>query len=492
MGNARGASRKKAAERKALSLSADSTEQSKSDAGALDGNAKRHLRHDLLSKVLYGRLTPQQAEEAARAAGLSPFASEPAATEFDPMRESRWTLLQALAWIAWRDITLVMEQSAEYRQHCTQWTFREWHEPVDGGDRFEPRAGWSLENWHPPRALYLTMENARMRAEGQLPPSARHTPREAEAHLWRALQEGRLIAEGFNRGGQLVEIPVREWAHLKMFEEREEPVLKYEALGRQEFSRVLLLRDALLSIWPRSTSVDIDALELGDMNDLPLERVVSDESYLPLSLAICWVATQGGVRRVSLRNQEAWQEGVRKLLPRVSDGAVEVIGCGANQISEGIPRTAFALIDVCHPLYESLGQILAETSHIRSVFYLGEDEWKKDHNDQFVISGSLRPRWTHLQAHRASVLKIWPRPSAGSKSRIDCRAWLVDHMRASPSSRPKSKAEYKRAALQMFRRLTARQFAAVWDEAIQESGAISWSKAGRPTTKIKSSHRLKS
>jgi len=84
-----------------------------------------------------------------------------------------------------------------------------------------------------------------------LPASARLIPSQAESELWRALSEGRLKAEGFDKGGSLVEIRAGEWTHLKLFAEPNQDVLKYDPLDRDEpYTKVRLRRDDLLANWP--------------------------------------------------------------------------------------------------------------------------------------------------------------------------------------------------------------------------------------------------
>jgi hypothetical protein len=270
MRNVRGPSRKKAAERKAPSRT--NVIRSRSGTRSVDrlqsqaGNEQRRLRDDLISRARYGKITADQAEDEARAAGLSTLASRPQAAEFDPMKESRWTLLQAIAWIAWRDTNLVMEQNQEYRSRYTCWFFRAWKEP--DGTSFKVQEGWFLESLCASSALYLTLQDSRMRAEEDLPASARFTPREAETELWKALLADSLKAEGIDKSGSPVEIPARAWAYLKIYEEGDRPVLKYQALDvPPAFTDILFKRADVTSIWPRPQHITVDPeqLDLGNI-----------------------------------------------------------------------------------------------------------------------------------------------------------------------------------------------------------------------------------
>lgn len=213
-----------------------------------------NLREEILADALYGRITPEQAEARASEADLPPFERQPEFDAFDPMKKSRWSIVMAIAWVAWRDPQLVMEQGAEFRSQSTIWRFREWNEPVEGGQDFAQRAGWFLETWHEATAMRIAVVDARMRHLGQLPPTVEFTPTQAEEELWRALSDDRLKGEGFDRNGTLVEIPAREWEHLKLFEDGKRDVLRYDALNREEpFKDVRFRRIDLVRLWPASS-----------------------------------------------------------------------------------------------------------------------------------------------------------------------------------------------------------------------------------------------
>src|SRR4051812_43111312 len=168
------------------------------------------LRDDLITKAQYGDITPQQAEAQAKAAGLPPLAFQPGVAGFDPMLQSRWSVLLAIAWIAWRNIELVTKQQPEFRDQWTRWTPHRWNGPAKGGKRVAQHKGWLLEVFGPCSIEALSMLDSRLRGSNTLPVSACLSPKEAEAELWRALSEDRLKAEGFDESGKLVEINARE------------------------------------------------------------------------------------------------------------------------------------------------------------------------------------------------------------------------------------------------------------------------------------------
>ena len=160
-----------------------------------------------------------------------------------------------------------------------------------------------------------------MRAEAELPASARFNTGEAEAELWKALLADSLKAEAFDISGSSVEIPARDWARLKMYEEQNKPVLKFKALDvPPAFTEILFKRADVTSIWPRSQYIttDPDTLDLGNITDQHFELMLSDVAYVPFSVAVCWVATKGGRKSVSMRDEMEWKRSAKTLLAGVS------------------------------------------------------------------------------------------------------------------------------------------------------------------------------
>lgn len=214
-----------------------------------------HLRDELISKVQVGKISPEVAEAQAKEVGLPPFASRPDLSLFDPLKVSRWTFPMAIAWIAWRDLALVTEQQKEFREECTDWFFREWNQPADDGKSFNRRQGWFLESLPTTNALTLLLEHEYLRSSDELPLTFEFSPTDAENELLRALADDEVKAEGFNRDGDLVEIPAREWTRLQRFEERERDVFKYRPLDPSPpYTDVLFRRDDLLRRWPKAGS----------------------------------------------------------------------------------------------------------------------------------------------------------------------------------------------------------------------------------------------
>jgi hypothetical protein len=450
----------------------------------------QELRDELISRALAGEISADQAEVEAKASGLPPLASLADATKFDPMKESRWPLTQTIAWIAWRDIRLVREQDAEYRANSTHWIFREWNGPDADGKKFTKRKGWFITQLGPSGMMHLTLLDVHMRNNDSLPQSTRMKPSDARDVLWQALSGGKLSGEAFDRGGAVVEIPAREWCRLGIFEERRNDVLKYNSMDRDEpFIDVRFRRADVMQLWPQHVPLDIAEAISGDLTDLPLDLLLSGAAYVPLSLAICWVVTAGGTDRVSMQDRSSWQAASEKLMDRISDGGVEVVGRDAEQMMQALPRTAFVGLDVPHPLSVEFEHILSDVTHISCFFFEDRKGWAKSFNDEYHLARKPEPIWTHLQVKRDQLLKFWPKPSASAKAKLECKRWLMEQMRQSPLERTKPKNEYKKEAIKRFSKLTERQFVAAWGDAIEESCTPNWGKAGRP--KRKSNHPAK-
>lgn len=214
--------------------------------------ARARVRQDeIITQVQYGQMKPEQAEAKAKANGWLPFQRQPQLPAFDPMQESRWSIVMAIAWIAWRDLTLTREQWAEFRAECTHWVFLDRNEPIEGGAAFARQSGWILEQWRRRSTIGLCLVERYDTVMDDLPASRQKSIAEAEKELWQFLSDGRLTAEAFDQHqGKPVDIPRRDWSYLKLFEEHERDALKYDALGEEPYTRIKLKRDDLLKLWP--------------------------------------------------------------------------------------------------------------------------------------------------------------------------------------------------------------------------------------------------
>jgi hypothetical protein len=207
------------------------------------------LRDRLLMQAERGEITGKQAEEAAAARGLEPFERKPELPRFDPKLKSHWSIVMAVAWIAWRDFGLVREQDPEFCSECFHWIYRKWKDPSDKTAEPVERAGYFLETRPAPTVSRLALLDVTLRVRGNLPPNARMTIEQARVELWRALAEDGLIAEGVDADGRVVQIPSREWAQLRLFNVSGRETLRYVHSRSEPFTAVTLRRSDLLRLW---------------------------------------------------------------------------------------------------------------------------------------------------------------------------------------------------------------------------------------------------
>jgi hypothetical protein len=361
------------------------------------GEFKQSLRDRLITRAQYGEITPAQAEAEAAANGLAAFERTPDLPQFDPRLESRWSIVMALAWIAWRDFESVREQVPEFRAESTYWIFREWNEPVNNGTEFALRKGWFLETWCRPTTFLLTMRQIHASSEKERPSTARMTIREAEAALWQALSDEHLWAEGFDAQGKVTRIPSMEWAHLKLFEDGKQDVFRYNALDRSEpYTEVRFKRDDLFRLW-QAWPVEAYMIE-------PMTRPTS-AGYVPLSSALLWICTRAGAATMDLENVQAWDESVAQLLPLISTGEIEVLGkLNSKGPPAKIPNHYFAAMNVAHPLSE-IRFLFSDDPWIGCTTFVDLEHWNGDDNDKMFLEKSGPATWTHLQVKKSDVLR---------------------------------------------------------------------------------------
>jgi hypothetical protein len=192
--------------------------------------------------------------------------------------------------------------------------------------------------------------------------------------------------------------------------------------------------------------------------------------------------TSGGTRAVAMDDRDAWTSSVDKLFPRIVTGDIELNGlrCG-EPMARRLPSAELALVKVLPPVCDAIGDILLHSpSHISCCAFIDKEHWFRGFNDQLFEKGRAFAAWTHLQVRKDDLLSRWPKPEPTVKSQYDCRRWLIEQMAKSPDARPKSKSAFWDDAQKIFPLLARRQFNRAWDDAIDETDARGWSRAGAP------------
>lgn len=450
-------------------------------------NDPTDLRNELISLARYGEITPDEAEERAKAAGLPPFERSPKFPQCDPFAETRWSIVMTIAWIAWRDATFVRENSDEFCAMSTHWIFQEWAEPVANGKKFERRAGWFLETWSVPTTIRLSLLEKILELQDELPRTRQMSILNAEKELWTALSEGLLVAEAL-KSGVPVDVPPREWSYLHLYEVGNRDVVRYTGLDRQDpYTNIKLRQKQIIALWrplPASENVTPERNYKIEPHMIdPVSRPGS-EGYVPLCAAVHWIMTNAGTRDVTIADEKAWVAAVRELWPLVCSGEVELIGLrSGSSLTEALRPSSLLMVRVLPPFAPIDDLLQSSPSHIACTPFTDEDHWTSSFNDQLFEEGRGPSTWTHLQLSRAFILKRWPRKTAVINVEHACRLWLAGEMRSSPELRPRAKTHFYREAKSRDPRLAKRQFNRAWDRAIEDSGARSWGKPGRPRRK---------
>ena len=75
---------------------------------------------------------------------------------------------------------------------------------------------------------------------------------------------------------------------------------------------------------------------------------------MALSDAAYWIATEGGTKRIVMRDVSVWKRAFAELLPRVQSGQVHVVGRrGGASLPETIDGASFVGLPIGYPLYAS-------------------------------------------------------------------------------------------------------------------------------------------
>jgi hypothetical protein len=207
------------------------------------------LRDLLFKLALNGVLTPDEAEQRARSAGLPALASRPSAERFDPMELPRRTLAQSVAWLCWGDVQVVREQMPEYWQEWLYWVPCRRSVAINDGAEFLEIDGADLVTAMAPSLTLLAMAEA---TNGD----ARETDKlmsvkSARLQLWQALTDGSITAVGQNADADIATIPAHEWSYLQLASDSggsDYLVFQHDRL-RTAYTQVTLARDGITSRW---------------------------------------------------------------------------------------------------------------------------------------------------------------------------------------------------------------------------------------------------
>ena len=184
-----------------------------------------HERDEIIDKVQRGEMSPSEAEALVAERKLQPLKGEPDPTGFDPMTEPDWTLLMAMAWIAYHSPDDVRKVWNKYREKCWKWSpYLHWRAPSPDGRSFVDYKGHFLEQETNASFLSLCIEDtvSLLGARGPDDDSdvVKHRRVDsAREGLEKALREGTIAATGLPFGESIRKpIVAFEWQDLTMFD----------------------------------------------------------------------------------------------------------------------------------------------------------------------------------------------------------------------------------------------------------------------------------
>jgi hypothetical protein len=338
-------------------------------------------RDDLIDDVQNGRMSPEAAEEEAARLGLPPLASAPDPASYNPMVETWWTLVMAIAWIAWRSPRKVCEFWDTYRRESWDWHYR----GVQGT--------WFLKQREPATLSRLKANYDKASVE------------DVKAKLWKVLSENVMQATGIKRpnGGDRVLIPDHEWCDLAPFQRKGRTVLfvrkRQSVSDASGYNDVRVRRQSVMALWPLDQREECDKL-------LPPTMSPDGPGYMPLYCVAQWIATRGGNFTFDPHHTPNWHAPYADLLGRISSGEVTVTGV-RDGISGKLDPHLFASVRVAYPFSnEPLDLILSEDLYLASCAYINEEHWRAGCDDS--LQNRRGAKWPRIQVLKTDVVKWWP------------------------------------------------------------------------------------
>jgi hypothetical protein len=208
----------------------------------------------IISRLRRGKIAPAEAEAELKRRGLPALIQSPDPQHYDPRSKTFWTPLQALAWIAFRDIDVVRRVSKDYRAKKT--TLVE-----IGPHGAKPPRLDKVEVAAPRTTTTLDLHVARR----GLP---RDTIEKAAEELRSALQEKceGIVARGI-QNGTCKDIEAHLWEYLRFFVDREDP--EKVVYQRMRFEEVRLPSQLVMKIWqPQKAKITDEIQCLSKLTEL--------------------------------------------------------------------------------------------------------------------------------------------------------------------------------------------------------------------------------
>jgi hypothetical protein len=198
------------------------------------------------------------------------------------------------------------------------------------------------------------------------------------------------------------------------------------------------------------------------------------DAHWSLSMALAWITYRSEQDVVDIKHGR-WaptKAAIRDLLSALRSGKLIAYGMFEG---ERIP----------HPIETAVWSTFEIVA--KSVIFAGH-MFLPTLGTPVVIAQRMGPPKTRLLSATvpaAKVKKLWPAAKQTAAAEARCREYLATQMERSLDRAPKSKDDFLADCQARFPGLSKRGFDRAWPDAISLTGAVGWSKAGRPR---KSSH----
>ncbi|MCO6409052.1 hypothetical protein [Hoeflea alexandrii] len=353
-------------------------------------------RNTLIAEVHFGRMTPGEAEEAAKTQGLMPLAEKPDPALFNPMDEPTWTLAMAVGWIVWRTPEAVRDNWDDYRLECWDWITLTRRLPVNDGKGFQETTVAELQQLsHATLMGLMAVEAFDHASEAEVRKLV--SVKTAKEDLWRRLAEGALIATAVAEvSGKPVQVPAHEWSYLTALADKDlADELRYSQTAQTvEYREVTFRREDIIRLWPPiARRLDASAFPGIEFED--------GQAVFTLLEATMWVGGEGknlATETIDLDFVE--EKGSTALFLALFKGQVTATGVNrATKLREPIPQEYWECA-TSNPNKASVGH------YVSLVDRSGTDS--RQNAGTLEPYGETEPRWVNIQIPGPELRKAFP------------------------------------------------------------------------------------
>ena len=436
---------------------------SKSDATIVRLMGSGQKLHNLARDIMLGLAqdglsSPRELEDMAKRWGLPPFQEAPDSSRFNPLEEPVWTLPMVLAWLVWRTPEAVRDEWDYYRTKCWHWLSFSRRLPINGGTSWREVHGHELVVRRPASARELSLSEVFDEANGET--DICMSVKSAREALWKSLAAGTIAANATDAGGNVLTIPVREWAYLELAHTIDGPdyLINRQQSLQAAYRNLTFTRQDVVRLWRPLTGAKVGSA------GAPFEYPHEDR-FWPLIAACIWVGAEGqSLTTAQIADFALDETGSGKLFDALNQNLLKATGMSRDLVREDIPATYWEMATL--------------DPNVPGHFVNFVDETANGFWGTMTPAGYSAPRWSRINIEASALKKVFPFAKSQPAS---CRKWLESEMRDSPGKRPRTKAEYLLISKERYS-VKQSEFERGWVNALENvpEAKASWTKGGRP------------